>query len=598
MIESIGPFRYERYVSPLPALEAGHERQRHQVVIVGGGPVGLALALGLARHGVASVVLEADDTVCMGSRAACISRRSLQILERLGVLETVLAKGLAWTSGRSFYQQTEVFRFDMPHDASQKLPPMINLQQYYIEQFLVDEIRARYADLVEIRWGSTVSGLTRLPEHTTLQVSHIAGNETSCYTLDAAWVVACDGGQSFVRRQLGLTLSGTGYEGKYVIVDIEADLPDPVERRAWFDPPSNPGWTMLMHCQPDNLWRIDYQVPDDTDLEAALTPAAVTPYVERQLALTGHAHRPWKLVWSSAYRAGAMTLERYRHGRILFAGNAAHALPIFGVRGLNSGFDDADNLAWKLAGVVQGWGADSLLESYSSERVQAFHVNAASAMRSTEFMAPPSRGYALMREAALSLALQHREIAKLVNPRQTSAIEYLGSPLSNWSALQDKAAAPGGQRLAPGQVMPDVPVTDSHGTAFLSDMLGPHFTLMCFGAQAAHLFPRVASAPGWPPLQRVPVYLAAEAQPNLNQAAQQNGAGAARVVTEIHPGLSATYGTRDGEVWLVRPDGHLCARWHEPTDAEISAALQHACGHAGTRALSAQTHSEAHHAHA
>ncbi|MGB8418436.1 FAD-dependent monooxygenase [Paraburkholderia sp.] len=555
-MESIGPFRYRKYASPLPSLVDGCDVTRHQVVICGGGPVGLATALGLARYGVPSVVLEADDTVCVGSRAACVSRRSLQILERLGVLDAVLQKGLAWTSGRSFYRQTEVFRFDMPYDENQKLPPMVNLQQYYIEQFLVDEITTNYADLIDIRWGSQVTGLTTGSDGSTLEVEHPAGT----YSLDAAWLVACDGGQSFVRKRLGLPLLGAAYEGKYVIVDIELESPEPAERRAWFDPPSNPGWTMLLHKQPDNLWRIDYQVPDETDIDAAITPEAVMPYVQSQLELIGQAHLPWKLVWTSAYRAGAMSLESYRHGRILFAGNAAHAMPIFGVRGLNSGFDDADNLAWKLAAVLQGWGGDALLDSYSAERVHAFRVNAKNAMRSTEFMAPPSRGYSLMREAALSLAERHREIAKLVNPRQTSAIDYTDSPLSSGAGL------PRGPR--PGHLIADVPVTGSRGERFLSEVGGQHFTLLVFGHGCDDLtcLTRAEAAP-----VRV-------MQVQLDATAPLPAWSGTRVLTDCTGALAAAHGARDADVWLVRPDGHLCAAWNSPSVATVRIALRHASG--------------------
>ncbi|MFS2168378.1 FAD-dependent monooxygenase, partial [Variovorax sp. Varisp62] len=154
-------------------------------------------------------------------------------------------------------------------------------------------------------------------------------------------------------------------------------------------------------------------------------------FVQRHLDAIGEGHLPWKTVWTSVYRAGAMTLDSYRHGRVVFAGNAAHAMPIFGVRGLNSGFDDADNLAWKLAFVAKGLSDAALLDSYSQERIAAFHVNAENAMRSTEFMSPPSRGFDLLREAALSLSEKHRGIAQLINPRQTQAVCYVDSPLSS-----------------------------------------------------------------------------------------------------------------------------------------------------------------------
>jgi 3-(3-hydroxy-phenyl)propionate hydroxylase len=558
-MESIGPFRYERFVPSMPGLDAGRDAKKHQIVICGGGPVGLATALGLARYGVASVVLEADDTVCMGSRAACISRRSLQILERLGLLKAVMSKALPWASGRSFYKETEVFRFEMPTDDSQKLPPMVNLQQYYLEQFMVDEIRTNYADLIDIRWGSSATALTSTEDGVTLHVENCAG----AYELDARWLIACDGGQSFVRKHLGLPLLGKAYEGKYVIVDIEIKIPEAAERRAWFDPPSNPGWTMLMHKQPDDLWRIDYQVPDDTDIDAAITPEAVTPYVQRQLELVGQAHLPWKLVWTSAYRAGAMSIEKYRHGHILFAGNAAHAMPIFGVRGLNSGLDDADNLAWKMAAVVQGWGDDALLDSYSDERVQACEINAESARRSTEFMAPPSRGYRLMREAALSLAAKSAYIARLVNPRQTSAIEYVDSPLSSGSGLPD---AP---RL--GHLIPDVPVSGTSGDIFLSDVLGQHFTLLSFGERNDESRLRPANDPS--PISVVRVLLGVQSSQLVQHVST--------TVTDTNATLARVHGVTDGTVWLVRPDGHLCAAWQMPDADAIETALQRARGIAG-----------------
>ena len=193
-----------------------------------------------------------------------------------------------------------------------------------------------------------------------------AAGET--YRLQADWLVACDGGQSFVRRQLGLKLEGTAFEGKYVIADIELASGHPTERRAWFDPASNPGYTVLMHKQPDHVWRIDYQIPDDADLDEAMQPSQVMAFIRGHLEMIGEGHRPWRLVWTSAYRAGAMTLADYRQGRVLFAGNAAHAMPIFGVRGLNSGWDDAFNLSWKLAFVLRGWAAERLLDTYHTER--------------------------------------------------------------------------------------------------------------------------------------------------------------------------------------------------------------------------------------
>ncbi len=518
-MQKIGFFTYERFAPILPKDKHSH----HPVAIAGGGPIGLATALGLAKQGVPSIVIEADNSVCEGSRAICISRRSLQILQRLGVLDAFMAKGLPWTTGRSYYKDQEVLRFSMPHAATDKLPPMINIAQYHIEQFLLDEAR-KFPELIDIRWASSVTQLQSRADGVTLTLNNDLGE----YQIDADWLVAADGGQSFIRKSLGRKLEGQAFTGKFVIVDIELHSDFPTERRAWFDCACNPGSTMLMHKQPDNIWRIDYQIPDDADLEAAIQEANVRPVVERHLAAIGEVHLPWKYLWSSAYRAGTMTLDNYVHDQVVFAGNAAHAMPIFGVRGLNSGFDDADNLIWKLALVVKGQADFKLLETYSTERIAAYHVNATNAGKSTEFMAPGSRGFALMREAALSLSLAHTQVATLLNPRQTSAVAY---------AVEQHLGDEFTDGLQRGQAPVDVPVVWPDGkVGHLLDRVHSRFTVLVLG-------------------DGVWTVAASDVRAREGETAidllQFPGDASAQ------PALASAWGW--GRAYLLRPDGHVAA---------------------------------------
>ncbi|WP_225032244.1 FAD-dependent oxidoreductase [Paraburkholderia sp. XV] len=554
------PFTAKKYAARVPQLKEGVDAQRHAVTIVGGGPVGLAVALGLANHGVRCVLIEADDSVCYGSRAICISRRSLEIIERLGALDGFLKTGLPWTGGRSFYRETEVLHFTMPQDENQKLPPMVNLAQYHIEQFLLDAAEKR-ADLIDIRWQTRVKSIDSRDDGATLQL----GTPDGDYALETDWVVAADGGRSTIREALGLQLQGTSYEGRYVIVDIELRSDRPTERLAYFDPSSNPGSTVLVHKQPDNVWRIDYQLRDGEDAEQAVKPENVMPRVQSLLDMMGEKGE-WAPIWITIYKANALTLERYRHRRVMFAGDAAHLVPIFGVRGANSGIDDADNIAWKLAFVVKGLASDALLDSYSDERVAATHENLSYGTKSTEFMAPPSFAFDLMRKAVLSLAVEHPGVRSLINPRQTSAITYVQSPL-NVADGDGFGAGP-----VPGAVLAEFPLTIAEGghacEAHLTDLVGARFTALCFSdeGEVSADFTALAQAMrerGVPfKVVSISAHMRAEAR---------------GVHAWDHTGrIFGRYDAKPGTVYLVRPDGHVLGRWRNARADDVDAAITRA----------------------
>jgi 3-(3-hydroxy-phenyl)propionate hydroxylase len=551
------PFEAKRYPASLPPLKGGVDPKRRPVVVVGGGPVGYCAALGLANYGVPVVLLEADDSVCFGSRAICISRRSLEIVERLGAIKRFLDVGLPWTGGRSFYRNTEVLHFKMPADENQKLPPMINLAQYSIEQFLLDAAEAR-SDLIEIRWQNKLTAIDARDNGGALLT---VNTPKADYTMEADWIVAADGGRSFLREALGLQLQGTSYEGRYVIVDILLDSDRPTERLAYFDPACNPGSTVLVHKQPDNVWRIDYQLRDGEDPDEAIKPENVIPRVRSLLDMMGET-APWNPIWMGIYKANALTLENYRHKRVLFAGDAAHLVPIFGVRGANSGIDDADNLAWKLAFVVKGLASERLLDSYSVERVAATHENLSYGTKSTEFMAPPSFAFDLMRRAVLSLAVKHPALSSLINPRQTSAITYVTSPLNVIGRADEFECGP-----VPGQPLPECPVTIvEKGAAregHLTDLITPAVTAIYFAEDGAT--PSALTALAVSMRERgVPFVLTTLTRHLHVDVSETHGWD--------HTGrLFDMYGATPGTLYLVRPDGHVLGCWRR-FDAEAARA--------------------------
>ncbi len=506
------------------------------VLIAGGGPVGLTLAALLASFGVRSLVIENDPSYCTGSRAICMSRRSQEILGWVGADKPLVDKGLSWVGGRSYYRDTEVLHFQMPSDPAQRFAPMVNIQQYFAEQY-AHEAAQRYDDLVDVRWNCTVKTVRELADGNEVDVIDADGK---IQTIRADWLVACDGGRSTVREQLSLQLQGMQYDGKYVIVDIRQKTQRAVERLAWFDPPSNPGSTILMHRQPEDVWRIDYQIRDDEDPAEAIKPENVLPRVQSHLSMIGE-NEPWESLWISIYNAKCLSLEKYRHKRVLFAGDAAHLVPIFGVRGLNSGLDDAGNLAWKLARVIQGTSPDSLLDSYSTERVHAAHENMAYGAKSTEFMAPPNFAFKLMREATLRLALIDDRVRSLINPRQSTPIQYVGSALNipdadTWS--NDLAA--------PGMPAPEVLLED--GT-HLTQNFGHSFVCIIFGTAL---------------------------EPSKRADLEQKGIKICSISSNNHAGYNrfGLLKPADQALVLVRPDGYVMGRWRGHDTAALTAAMK------------------------
>jgi 3-(3-hydroxy-phenyl)propionate hydroxylase len=514
-----------------PHLRAGGEAHA-RIVIAGGGLVGLTLALDLARHGIASIVLDDDDTVSTGSRAICFAKRTLEIYGRLGLGERMREKGITWRVGRVFHREAECYRFDLLPEEGHEYPAFVNLQQYYAEEWLVEQCAA--SGLVELRWRNRIVAVENGAEDVTLGVETPEGS----YTLRAEWLLACDGARSFIRESLGLPFEGQVFRDRFLIADVvlKGEVEFPTERWFWFDPPFHPGQSVLLHKQPDDVWRIDFQLGWDADPEAEKQPERVRARVEAMLPGV-----PFELEWVSVYTFRCRRLARFVHGRTIFAGDSAHQVSPFGARGGNGGVQDADNLAWKLAAVLRDDAPRALLDSYDDERIAAADENIRNSTRSTDFITPKNSAARAYRDAVLGLARRHAFARPLVNSGRLSRPATLRE-----SPLNTQGASP-----LLGTPAPDAPVRQGDTPSWLLRHLGGGFTLLVFGA------PRPLALPaGVTPLFVGETPIAG---------ALWDHAGLAR----------ARFAAAEGDAFLIRPDQHVAAQV-AATEGAVSDALDRA----------------------
>jgi 3-(3-hydroxy-phenyl)propionate hydroxylase len=542
-------FQYARHADQDAAPPA-----RRPVVVVGAGPVGLALAIDLAQRGVPVVLLDNDDRLSTGSRAICFAKRTLEIFDRLGCGDRMVAKGVSWNVGKVFLRDEQVYRFDLLPDPGHERPAFINLQQYYVEGYLVE--RARQLPLVDLRWKNEVVATEPHDDHVTLTIATPDGE----HRLEADWLVACDGSRSAVRRHLGLESKGRSFRDRFLIADVRMAHDAPAERWFWFDPAFHPNQSVLLHRQPDGVWRIDFQLGWDADPEHEKKPENIIPRVKALLAHSSALkNAEFTLEWASVYTFSCQRMERFRHGRVLFAGDAAHGVSPFGARGANSGVQDADNLAWKLAAVVRDRAPDALLDTYAREREGAADENIRHSTRATDFITPKSAASHLFRDAVLTLARTHPFARTLVNSGRLSTPSTLSdSPLNTPDADTDTFDG----AMRPGAAAADARVTRADGRDdWLLRQLRDGFNAIVGADGATELALRGLAVDGF---ALNVIAIASSDAPSPGAFVDRDGAVARR------------YDLRPGHVVLLRPDAHVCARWRSVTRAQVDAALRHA----------------------
>jgi 3-(3-hydroxy-phenyl)propionate hydroxylase len=519
---------------------------RHRVVIVGAGPVGLTLAIDLRLHGIDAVIIDDNNTVSEGSRAICHSKRTLEILDRLGCGDAVADRGVRWNVGKVFFQDHLVYSFDLLPEPGHRRPAFVNLQQYHLELALLRRLQELGG---AVRWKNRLSGVAVHADGTTIDIATPEGD----YRLECDYLIAADGVRSATRGLMGLESKGQMFQDRFLIADVLMKADFPTERWFWFDPPFHRNQSALLHRQADNVWRIDFQLGWDADPEVEKQPPQVSARIRAMLGEDAE----FELEWVSVYTFQCRRMDKFRHGRVLFAGDAAHQVSPFGARGGNGGIQDSENLAWKLALVLTGQAPDSLLDSYDAERGPAADENIIHSTRSTDFITPKSAVSRRFRDATLLLAETCPFARRLVNSGRLSLPCMLSdSPLNTPDG--DAFSSP----MAPGAPCADAPLKRGGRPQWLLDYLGGDFAALYFGDLGDP-----AAAPIEAVLKALPVVVRLVAVKLLS------GASDGEALQDVEGCARQRYDAREGTLYLIRPDQHVAARFRAFDGERLRAAV-------------------------
>jgi len=514
------------------------EPRHHPVVIVGAGPSGLTAAIELAACGINAVVLDDNDTVSIGSRAICFAKRTLEIWDRLGCAAPMLAKGVVWQLGKVFFRDAQVYQFNLLPEGGHKMPAFINLQQYYVEEFLVERIGELPA--VDLRWKNRVTHVAPRDDRGEIELETPDGR----YPLTCDYLLAGDGANSLVRESLGAAGRGQEFHDQFLICDISMQADFPTERWFWFDPPFHRGHSVLLHRQPDNTWRVDFQIGADADAVQALRVENIQPRIDAMLG----ANVEWHLEWASAYTFRCWKLDRLVHGRVVFIGDAAHQVSPFGARGANGAVQGVENLIWKLVRVMRGEAPATLLSTYDTERQHGAAENLLNSTRATDFITPKSTISRVFRDSVLLLAKRYPFARALLNSGRLSApCRYDDSPLNTPDIDTFTPLA------RPGSPCPDAAISIAGKPGWLLEILGGRFVLLVSGLAVPD------------ELRTRPDLTVIELGVDFSDAAGD---------------VVRRYDLVGGAAYLLRPDQHVAARWRRLDASAVADALRRTLGSA------------------
>ena len=448
------------------------------VLIVGAGPTGLMLANQLARRGVRVLIIDRQAGPSRETRALGVQARTLEIYSALGIVERALELGTPGRGANLWANGRRMARVPLG-DAGQGVTPypfIHILGQDDNERIMGERLRDWG---VAVQWSTELTGLE---QHADDVVATLKNTDGTMQEVTTAYVAGCDGARSTVRELCGITFPGAPYEHVFFVADVEATgsmVAGEVNIYLW-----RAGFHLFFPMRGQDHWRIVGIVPKQLRDRDDVAFEAVIPSVRGEL---GSALAFKSCTWFSTYRIHHRSAARFRDRRCFLLGDAAHIHSPVGAQGMNTGLQDAYNLAWKLALVVQGKAGPGLLNSYEEERVPVAQRLLATTDRafrlvvSDSWLAGLLRTQVLARFAAFALGLKRIQSVAFRTVSQTG-IHYRYSALSRSVQGLPEGAPQSGDRFPwlRLKLRADGPVQDS-----FRDIDDRPFNLFVFGKTAA-----------------------------------------------------------------------------------------------------------------
>ena len=414
-----------------------------EVLIAGAGPTGLMLANQLARRGIRSLIIDRHPGPSLQTRALGVQARTLEIYAKLGIADRAIELGKRGNGAHLWSEGREIGRISLS-DAGEKSTPypyILVLGQDDNERIMGEKLREFGID---VQWNTELLALEQYASHV---VATLKSPDGSTRTLTAAWVAGCDGARSSVRTLNGIEFPGAPYEHVFFVADVTATgnmAPDEVNVYLWRE-----GFHLFFPMRGTNHWRIVGIVPPQLREQKDLSFESVMPLLRGE---AGTSLSIQACSWFSTYRIHHRAAARFRDRRCFLLGDAAHVHSPVGAQGMNTGLQDAYNLAWKLALVVQGKADAALLDTYEAERLPVAQRLLDTTDRGSRLVVSDSPWAGLLRTQVLArimaFAVNRRRVQKFAfRTVSQTGIHYRRSPLSLALDTLSKQAPRAGDRF-------------------------------------------------------------------------------------------------------------------------------------------------------